>query len=112
MCFQRDGGESVPGCSGKTDNFVKTDYCIKEDTGVFLEVADDVDIANAEIETTNSQQKRPTGTLNVVGQNGIPAAVYPLGVCQGECDRDSDVSRSNHVALVYMNHRLLKLVST
>ena len=101
VCFQRQGGETVPGCWGKTDNFIKTDYCIQEayaagasDSGG---VTDGVTIADAQTTTTttttSSQQRRPAGTLNVVGQNGIPASVYPLDLCQGECDKDSDVSR-------------------
>lgn len=106
----------MPGCSGKTDNFVKTNYCIKGDSGTIAEVTDDIDIANAATatgaDTTDSQQKRPTGTLNVVGQNGFPASVYPLGVCEGECDEDADVSRSNHSLFVLHSQIYVKCAHT
>lgn len=32
----------------------------------------------------------PPHTLAIVGDNGIPSAVYPLQRCQGDCDLDSD----------------------
>lgn len=64
MCFERAGTESVPGCSGSGQS--GKDYCY--DAGA-----------------TNN-------TLRIMGNNGSPAARYPLGMCKGDCDRDSDCS--------------------
>ena len=32
----------------------------------------------------------PSGDLEVVGDNGSPSSVFPLGRCQGDCDNDSN----------------------
>lgn len=58
--MHRNGGESVPGCTGNDDT--NTDYC-------FL---------------------RPPDYLWKVGNNGAPADAFPLGACDGDCDNDSE----------------------
>jgi hypothetical protein len=67
ICFQRDVGRTytVPGCLGETDPTTSTDFCF-----------DPLDI--------------PEGELVIVGNNSVPAALFPLQKCQGDCDNDSD----------------------
>jgi hypothetical protein len=67
ICFQRDVGRmyTVPGCLGETDPTTTTDFCF-----------DPLDI--------------PEGELVIVGNNSVPAALFPLQKCQGDCDNDSD----------------------
>ena len=56
-CFQRDGGEPVPGCSGNDD--ARADYCYQP----------------------------PANYLCYLGQN---QGTGGYGLCQGDCDDDSD----------------------
>jgi hypothetical protein len=58
-CYQREGTDDlVPGCSGT--GFNVKDYCYEP----------------------------PTGVLVLMGDNGDPAANFPLQPCQGDCDSD------------------------
>ena len=43
---------------------------------------------------TSSPTNAPTetSTLVVTGNNGVPDTAFPLGKCEGDCDRDSDCS--------------------
>ena len=69
----------MPGCTGKTDNDIKTDFCVR-------------DIANAQTSSPGGAQNRePAGTLTLVGNQFTPS-VFPLGRCEGDCDEDLDVS--------------------
>jgi hypothetical protein len=61
ICFQRSGTEAVPGCSGSAPSGI--DFC-------------------AERATEN--------TVWLKGDNGSPAANFPLGLCEGDCDSDAD----------------------
>eukprot|EP00980_Cylindrotheca_fusiformis_P016491 scaffold4914_cov108-Cylindrotheca_fusiformis.AAC.3 len=66
ICFERDlGQQSVPGCLGNADSFGDgtDDFCIKPLTD---------------------------NTLVIVGDEGFPLDVYPLGLCEGDCDDDAD----------------------
>ena len=58
-CFQRSGFEAVPGCSGQ--GLSGKDYCYRRLT---------------------------ENTYWSIGNNGIPAESYPLGLCEGDCDGD------------------------
>lgn len=60
MCFQRDGGEAVPGCDGEDAS--GTDYCFH----------------------------RAANYLFRMGNNGDPVENFPLGACDGDCDNDSE----------------------
>jgi transforming growth factor-beta-induced protein len=60
VCFQRDGGEPVPGCLGGDDDNSRTDYCVLNNH------------------------------LQQVGNNKHPSSAYPLGECQGDCDADEE----------------------
>ena len=105
ICFERVAGQAVPGCSGTPDG--SKDYCIRpEDLAdslnppvtatvpvsapvpvfvpvpvlvpvfvpvpVLVPVSEDVGLA-----------------LTDPGDNYIPADVFPLGLCEGDCDGDS-----------------------
>jgi hypothetical protein len=60
LCFQRNGTESVPGCSGS--GVSAKDYCY-----------DPNDIE---------------GDLVMAGDNDSPGSAFPLGRCEGDCDND------------------------
>lgn len=36
-------------------------------------------------------QQRQLKSVDFVGNNGWPVPVFPLGICQGDCDQDQDV---------------------
>jgi len=60
-CFQRSTTEAVPGCPGQATSGV--DFCAR----------------------------RPSeDTVWLNGDNGSPAANFPLGLCEGDCDSDTD----------------------
>jgi hypothetical protein len=60
LCFQRRGTEAVPGCSGT--GVSGKDYCY---------------------------QPEEDGDLTIEGNNGTPSSAFPLGLCEGDCDNDS-----------------------
>jgi hypothetical protein len=67
VCLQRedsDGTLAVPGCLGTPE--IGVDYCVKAKDGELIEMADD----------------------------GVPEENFPLGVCEGDCDYDSDCEGS------------------
>ncbi|EEC48151.1 frustulin 5, partial [Phaeodactylum tricornutum CCAP 1055/1] len=77
-CFMRDGGEAVPGCSGGEDVASRADFCYDP-------------------MPTSSPVAMPSAggpSVVVVGDNGTPSSAYPLKVCQGDCDKDSDCEGS------------------
>lgn len=71
-CFQRNPGDSrkIPGCKG-TPLTGDTDYCY------------DPNDASQQPSSGNPQ-------LNDKGSNWLPVKSYPLGLCEGDCDGDSD----------------------
>lgn len=60
-CFQRSGTEVVPGCLGAGTS--GTDYCAL---------------------------RRTKNTLFLKGNDGLPAENFPLKLCEGDCDKDSE----------------------
>jgi hypothetical protein len=65
-CFARSGTQPVPGCAGSGEEGM--DYCYDPTSGIPAD----------------------STTLTKYGNNGIPAEAFPLGRCQGDCDKDSD----------------------
>ena len=109
ICFQRNGGTPVPGCSGNDGS--RTDYCIRQS-----------DIGQP---PTNPKpvpapvpapvpQPTPTGgggggkglSLHFVGIDPPPSAL-PLGECEGDCDNDNEV-RKLVAALLLLNSNVCK----
>ncbi|EEC42847.1 frustulin 5 [Phaeodactylum tricornutum CCAP 1055/1] len=77
-CFMRNGGEAVPGCSGGEDVASRADFCYDP-------------------MPTSSPIAMPSAVgpdVVVVGDNGTPLSAFPLKVCQGDCDKDSDCEGS------------------
>ena len=60
MCFERLGTEEIPGCGGAGS--LGRDYCFE----------------------------RPENYLWKMGDNGLPQKNFPLGNCEGDCDKDAD----------------------
>ena len=61
LCYKRRGVEKVPGCLGT--GVEGKDYCA---------------------------YRNPSNYLLYVGNNGEPSDVFPLGLCQGDCDNDGE----------------------
>lgn len=61
VCFERNGGEDVPGCIGGSSDTTDTDYC--SHGGIWIKK---------------------------VGDDGFPTEFFPLDVCQGDCDNDDE----------------------
>ena len=73
VCFQRDAGQAVPGCSGTL--IESNDYCVRP----------------VDIDGPPAPAPTPSGTaLNIVGDNGSPSSKFPLGRCQGDCDSNAE----------------------
>ncbi|EEC45889.1 predicted protein, partial [Phaeodactylum tricornutum CCAP 1055/1] len=82
-CFQRNGGQDVPGCAGGAKDRSKSDYCYNPNASVRP--------PPAPVATRPIPAPVPSpASVAVVGNNGSPSSRFPLGLCQGDCDRDSD----------------------
>ena len=51
-------------------------------------------VGSSESESPGMEDRHLTGLPEValVGANGNPVQAFPLGLCEGDCDNDSDVS--------------------
>jgi len=76
VCFQRSGFTPVPGCSSK--GAVHADYCY------------DPNAAPAQTSPPISPPVAANALETVMGENGDVVGTQSLGVCQGDCDSDSD----------------------
>ena len=85
VCFQRTTGQAVPGCNGSPEG--SKDYCIRQRDipGLPAPAPAPVPPVPAPI-----RAPVPSGTLVMAGNNGSPSSVFPLGLCQGDCDDDSE----------------------
>ena len=96
ICFQRSGGEPVPGCTGKTQNLIKTDYCIEDpaiaNAATYPPTFSPTFAPSVSATDLTNDERDLVATLTLVGQDGEPAASYPLQLCEGDCDSDDDVS--------------------
>ena len=82
ICFQRDGLEPVPGCSGLGE--VSYDYCIIDPNFSGLRPQTTVDVSSSSAVVVNSGLD-----LQVVSVNAA-SSFSRLGLCQGDCNSDSD----------------------
>ena len=127
VCFERDAFMAVPGCEGGESFSSLSDFCI-EDPNATTKTPSTAPTARSlqpslssspsalpSISTAPSISSLPTSSpvtmeptqyvpklLEVVGNDGSPGSAFPLGLCQGDCDDDSDcdwglycVQRSN-----------------
>jgi hypothetical protein len=92
-CFQRDGGEAVPGCGGGELDSSRTDYCFDPAGGPTPVTP----TASPAAQPTDTPVAQPTVTqptagppVTIVGNNGSPTSAFPLMACQGDCDVDDD----------------------
>ena len=72
VCFERDGTESVPGCTGLGE--AAKDYCY---------------YASPVPNPAPSPVEQSSNELVMMGDNGSPSSAFPLGECEGDCDYDS-----------------------
>jgi hypothetical protein len=104
VCMQREGGEIVPGCNG-TDT-TRTDYCFAAPPPTSSpSLAPSVSTiptisrspsASPTISTDPTNSMSPSTELlplTFVARNYIKG-VYPLGRCEGDCDKDSECAGS------------------
>ncbi len=101
ICYQRGRNEAVPGCAGGRNERDSTDYCILPPTASptishapsqqpTISIAPSVSQAPSD-EPSFSPTAKPTRLLiNKVGNGGSPSEVFPLGLCQGDCDDDDE----------------------
>ena len=82
VCFQRDGNEAVPGCTGLGE--AGKDYCY---------------YASPVPNPTPSPVEQPSNELVIMGDNGSPSSAFPLGECQGDCDYDSQCQVRTNASL-------------
>lgn len=100
ICFQRDRFDEVPGCRG--DLAARTDFCVREEDYNGGTVRPQ-SISRPSFAPT-PDPRCPFGAVAVsrqgdddempfaeyVGDNGEPEDLFPLGMCQGDCDSDWD----------------------
>lgn len=83
VCFQRNADEDVPGCRGKTRNTM--DYCITP----LPEESIELPIALITMSPTMSETAAATEMIVALESVGDNTGMV-LGLCQGDCDVDSD----------------------
>jgi hypothetical protein len=103
-CFQRNGGQDVPGCSGGSNEGSRSDFCydpapdaskpaptptLPDPAPVPTPAAGPV-VSPVPAPVAAPSPSGPRPVVTVVGDNGSPSSRFPLGLCQGDCDRDSD----------------------
>ncbi|KAL7464135.1 hypothetical protein ACHAXS_004469 [Conticribra weissflogii] len=71
ICYERSGTEPVPGCKGS--GVSGKDYCY------------DPNLSSPTAKPTSPPTSAPT-----IRDNGNPSSSFPLGICEGDCDNDSD----------------------
>ena len=108
--FQREtGGVEVPGCRGGAEDNSKTDYCtldLNSSASPSLSTFSPTPSpTNDDPEPTNEPTLTPRGIYNFGGNP--PPDAFPLGLCEGDCDVNADVSISSSCVL-----HVLYLLST
>lgn len=109
VCFQRDALMEVPGCEGGATFAAATDFCMADSTKTPTTAptpqptespsptaAPTVSLAptKSPSPTTAPVTEAPTPyvpkQIEVVGNDGFPEDLFPLGLCQGDCDDDDE----------------------
>ena len=85
ICFQRTRFTPVPGCSGGSNDGSLSDYCVR------LSDTDTDDTApNNQVEVRNEGTGGRLPAIRKVGNNIFKPNTYPLDLCEGDCDDNSD----------------------
>eukprot|EP00934_Nitzschia_sp_Nitz4_P005076 Nitzschia sp. Nitz4//NODE_293_length_29386_cov_71.949235//2837//4960//NITZ4_additional_000031-RA//-1//CDS//3329531815//5066//frame0 len=91
VCFSRDRYEEVPGCTGGSEDWSRTDYCTYP-----LATSTPTGVPTKSPTSTPSVYQEPTSSpapsvksLFLYKFNPPPEA-FPLGFCEGDCDTDTD----------------------
>ena len=93
VCFQKDAGGTgkVPGCAGKDTS--RNDFCVDPaDMGAPTGSPPTTPTAPAPTGSPPTAPTAPTRQRTALYNYGAspPTMVLPLGVCEGDCDSDSD----------------------
>lgn len=76
VCYQRNAGSSVPGCSSGTSiKNSPTDFCAKPSSSGG---------------GSGGGSSSGSSTVTYRGNNGSPSSAFPLKKCEGDCDSDDD----------------------
>jgi glucose/arabinose dehydrogenase len=97
VCLQRSGDEAIPGCTEyNLPRFFGLDFCVAS-SAPSLPKAPVVAVVPAPILPRPAPRPRPappseqqSGQAMVFGNNGLPAASFPLKRCQADCDNDNE----------------------
>lgn len=98
-CYSRTRYEEVPGCSGGKSDWSLTDYCAYPVSSSPSEIPSDSPssdpspspVAPPTIATPSATPNSPSAVKALYVYNGVPPpSAYPLGLCEGDCNTDSD----------------------
>jgi hypothetical protein len=90
VCLQRSGDEPIPGCTGyNRPQFFGLDFCVKAQSASSPSTAPVAAVVPAPI-LSPPPPPSSDGQAEVLGNNGFPAAVFPLKRCQSDCDSDNE----------------------
>ena len=113
ICYQRVAFEAVPGCFGAEQDSSRTDYCILPPVATFMPVTTPAPVSGTITArpTARPTQNQSPKMVRVVGDNGPPSNVFPLGICEGDCDDDDDVSSFCKKGIEGEFYQIMSLVS-
>ena len=98
VCFQRNGGTPVPGCTGSSSS--KTDFCINPDDDNDDDDHDDDNPTPNPVPAPTPTAPTPTAPTSPTDDNLVPVhfidsdpnpSHLPLDECEGDCDNDDEV---------------------
>lgn len=95
ICYQRDRFSTVPGCSGGEQDSSRTDYCTRPQGGPQPNTPRPTSAPQTD-RPTPAPQTAPTRSSHIeyIGNNWNPASAFPLDLCQGDCDSNSDCAEN------------------
>lgn len=110
ICFQRDAGDSIPGCQNFGD-YVDTnnDYCVRPppaDPTMSPTNTEVISMAPSVGESSESGVAIEQPELLTVGNDG-DFSVYPLSACMGDCDTNEDVRFSAFCCVCFGCRRIV-----
>lgn len=92
LCYQRDADdtEAIPGCVGEPDK--NKDYCY--DPGLSGTISTNPPTPGPTTAPLQTSSPASTPALVLLGNNGNPPSVFPLSLCEGDCDNDGECEGS------------------